>query len=439
MAKSKTSAKAAKVKLPPVLFTPAGETDEQRQANLQLVKPSPGFPPAIQLIAESIEKNADIVVLDYTPQQVNIRFQIDYVWHELPPMDRQTGDYMLATLKQLAGLNYRDRRSRQEGEFGVEFMRKRLKMKLVSQGVRTGERVAIYTGLRRPQMETLTELGMPSSMLKRLEGIVAHQDGMFLVTALPGEGYTSAWRGFLNACDRFMRDYYVIEERTRAEEEVINVTPIHYDESKGENPFTPIPKLLLREPNVIAFNEVLSGEMANKMADLSKQNIFVPTRIYGKHCIDGLVRLLALKPDVTKIAEQMRGVMCMRVVRKLCEDCRQAFVPSPTLLQRLGLPQGSVRKMYRAFEYQPGMVDEEGNEIPVCKTCYGIGYRGLTGVFELLEMSDPVRNAMIENPHITNLMAAARSAGHVSIREMGIVLVAKGTTSLEELQRVLQK
>ena len=85
------------------------------------------------------------------------------------------------------------------------------------------------------------------------------------------------------------------------------------------------------------------------------------------------------------------------------------------------------------------MVDEEGKEIPVCKTCYGIGYRGLTGIFELLEMSDPVRKAMIENPHITNLMAAARSAGHVSIREMGIVLVAKGTTSLEELQRVLKK
>ena len=440
MAKSNEKAiQSAKAALPPIEFTAAGKTDEERKANLEMVLPAPGFPTAVLLIVDGIEKNADIIVLDFTAQAVNIRFQVDYIWHDLPPMDRATGDYMLATLKQLAGLNYRDRRSRQEGEFQVEFMRKRLKMRIVTQGIQTGERVAIYTGLPRPKTETLTDMGMIPSMLERLEKILGSQDGMFLVTALPGEGYSSAWRGTLNACDRFMRDYYVIEEKSRPEEEVINVTPIYYDESAGETPFTPIPNLLLKEPKVIAFNEVNSGELLNQMAELSEQEIFVPTRIYGKHAIDGLARLMALKPDLVKLGQQLRGVLCMRTVRKLCENCRQPFVPNPALLHKLGLPVGSVRQLYRAFEYQPGMVDEAGVEIPPCSVCFGIGFRGLTGIFELLEMSDPLHDAMVNQPHVRAMMAAARTAGHIAIREMGVIAVAKGTTSLEELQRVLNK
>jgi hypothetical protein len=231
----------------------------------------------------------------------------------------------------------------------------------------------------------------------------------------------------------------VIEEESRSEPEVINVTPILFNEKAGETAFSPLPQLMLKEPNVIAFAEAERGEIIDQMVELSADDIFVPLRSHGKHASDGVARLILRKPNVRELAKQLRAVVCMRTVRRLCADCRQAFVPHPTMLNKLGLPAGSVRQMYKSFEYQPGMVDENEQEIEPCPSCNGIGYLGLTGIFEVLIVGDKFRQAMVEAPHVNQLLAAARSEGHISIRETGVVAVAQGITSLEELQRVLKK
>ena len=103
------------VELPPIKFSADGKSDDAKKANLDAVLPSPGYPDAALLIADAMTKRADLIVLDYSAQAVKIRLQIDGLWHELPPRDRASGDYMLATLKKLADLNYMERRARQEG------------------------------------------------------------------------------------------------------------------------------------------------------------------------------------------------------------------------------------------------------------------------------------------------------------------------------------
>ena len=192
----------------PIQITPAGETAEEQDATLEVVEPSPGFPAAARLLAEAIEKEAITTVLDFTPQQVSLRFLIDGLWHSGTPMDRETGDFMLATLKKIAGLEYRERRARQEGKFTTLYRKKKQQVRLVSQGIKTGERVAIYLDWKKPPLETAEQLGMRASMIAQLSEILENRKGgMVLVSALPGEGYTSAWRGVLDTCDRLTRDY----------------------------------------------------------------------------------------------------------------------------------------------------------------------------------------------------------------------------------------
>ena len=424
----------------PIEFTAAGATAEQQKTNLKIVEPSPGFEPAAELISEIIIKDANVTVLDFTPQQVTIRFQIDGLWHAGAPMDRETGDYMLATLKQLSGLNYRERRLRQEGGFGSLYLKKKQKFKVVSQGIQTGERVALYLDYKRDPLETVEELGMRPSMIKQLTPILNDQKtGLVLITAVPGEGYTTAWRGILNACDRLTRDYFVIEQVGHNEPEVINIYPIDFDPAKGETAMSPIPQLLLREPDVLAFPELTNGGLLNDIVDLStEREIPTFTRIPGKHCVDGLLRLLVLKPDVAKIAGGLTAVVAMRLIRKLCDTCKIAFQPHPTLLQKLGLPPGRVAELFRPFVYKPGMEDEDGKEIEPCPTCSGIGYRGRMGFFEMLKMNDDIRNALVRTPRMDQISAVAKRHNHISLQMEGIVLVAAGKTSVEELQRVLK-
>lgn len=425
---------------PPIEFTPAGDTPEEQKTNLKIVKPSPGFEPAAELVSDAIIKDADIIVLDFNPQQVVIRFQIDGLWHSGAPMDRETGDYLLATLKQLAGLDYRERRARQEGNFETMYLKKRQKFKLVSQGIQTGERVALYLDYKRPPLDSAAQLGMRASMIKQLQPILNDpKTGMVLVAGFPGEGYTTAWRGVLDACDRLTRDYFVLEEKGKVEPEVINISPVEFDPAKGETAISPITQLLLKQPDVLAFAELSDGNLVNQIVDLSiDKAIPMFTRIPGKHCIDGLLRVLLLKPNVEKFAELLTCVVSMRLIRLLCETCKVGFQPHPVLLQKLGIPQGRVAELYKPFVFQPGMVDENEDEIEPCSTCSGIGYRGRTGLFEMLVLNAEFREAMIRKPQAGHLAAIAKRHGHISMQMEGIVMVAAGKTSVEELQRVLK-
>lgn len=432
------------IELPPITFFADGETEDQKKANLEAVLPSPGYPDAALLIADAMTKRADLIVLDYSAQSVKLRFQIDGLWHELPQRDRTSGDYMLASLKKLADLNYMERRARQEGEFTAELQTRKIKFDFVSQGVATGERVVIHVNRKKPPTDTLEDLGMRQKMIEEIRQHLAKTKGLILVSTLPGDGHTTFWCAMLDAFDRFMRDYYSVEEVSRVEKEVININPITFDESQGQSPKDVVPDLLLREPDVFVFPEIPSGEMLDYYCDLAlEEEKLVMVRIPAKSSVEAILRVMALKPTVSKFAEALQCVTYHRSIRKLCEKCRQPYSPPPQLLQQLGLPPGRVKTLYNHTQPPPPeqSVDEQGNPIPfqICPQCSGLGFYERCGVFEYLNVTDRLRDAITKTADLQTLLNVAKSEGHLTLREEGVVLVAKGTTSVQELQRVLQK
>ena len=421
----------------PVTFAPAGDTPED---TLAMVEESPGYAPATNIIADAIEKDADLTILDYTQQQVTLRFRIDGLWHPGYPMDRQRGDYMLAVLKQLAGLNYQERRKKQSGEFATEYRRTKQKFKIVSQGSKTGERVGLYLSYKRPPLDSLEDLGIRKSMVPQIVELMnMHEQGMFLVSAMPGEGYTTSWRAALDSCDRLVRDFFVIEDVNAPEPEVINVTSETFDPNQGETATTKLPQLLLREPDVLAFPEIADGKLLHHLVTLSVTNdIPIYLRNPGKNAIDALLRMLAMTPNRAQFLKLLNGVLCMRLVRKLCPECRLEYRPNPQLLQQLGLPVGRIETLYRPFVFKPGMVDAEENEIEPCENCCGIGYKGRTGIFELLKINDAIREAAATAPSYQSLASIAKANGHISLQQETALVIAQGITGVQELQRMLK-
>jgi type II secretory ATPase GspE/PulE/Tfp pilus assembly ATPase PilB-like protein len=426
--------------VPPIDITPAGDSAQLQEAALEAVKPSKGFPSVCRLLVDLILRESFTSVLDFTPKSVAIRYHMDGLWHAGAPMDRESGDFLLATLKRIAGLDYRERRKRQEGKFTTLYSKTRQTFRIVSQGMQTGERVAIYLDWKRPPLETLDQLGMRASMQRQLSEVLSSSKiGITFVTAIPGEGYTSFWRAVLTHCDRLTRDYYVIEEVNQVEPEVINIFSVPFDRSKGEDAMSPIPQLLLRQPDVITFNELPDGKTIDSVVSLSNQHQMPSLiRAPGKHCLDALLRLVALKPNVEEFANRLEAIVAMRLVRKLCETCRIPFRPAPALMQKLQLPPGRIGELYKPNVFKPGTLDENEKEILPCKKCQGIGFRGRTGIFELLTVTEPLRQALAKRTKLDSLMALAEANHHISMQQEGIVLVAKGVTSIDELQRVLK-
>lgn len=430
--------------LPPLKFTASGETVDLREANLQAVLPSPGYPHAVLMMADAITKRADLVLMDFTQAHCSVRYQVDGMWYNMPHLTRMVGDYMLASLKQLAELDYRERRHRQVGTFTAEYLRKKHKCEVTSQGVPTGERVAITIDRERPPSETLEDIGMRPGMRTQLLEIMNSPGGLVLFSALPGDGLSTTWKAALQSTDRFMRDFVVIEEKSKAEPEIINVESVQFDASKGETLQSTMRSVLLREPNVVAFGDLPDGPTLDTLVGLTNnRDLTTVGRLHAKHAIEAVARAIMLKPDVAALARALKAVVGQRVVRLLCQTCRQPYQPNPNLLAQLGLPPSRVPVLYRHFApTQEQMVDKNGNPVALepCQNCGGPGYFERTGIFELLIIDERFRAAMQEpKPTLQSLAQAAAQSGHISLRDEGIVVVARGDTSLDELQRVLKK
>jgi len=234
----------------------------------------------------------------------------------------------------------------------------------------------------------------------------------------------------LEETDRLMRDFFAIEEVNRREIEFQNIAVHTYDASKGETPATLIPKLVRLYPNVYICRDLVDAESGTLLMNEVKDDRLVITSMPAREAGEALLRLLQMKLPQAQFASVVTGVLYQRLVRKLCTDCRVAYTPPPDVLKKLGIPQGKVQQLYRPPK--PEEVEKP------CLTCQGIGYHGRTGIFELLAVTDQMREILAKQPSLELLKKAARADGQRSLQEEGILLVAKGVTSLPELMRVLK-
>jgi type II secretory ATPase GspE/PulE/Tfp pilus assembly ATPase PilB-like protein len=430
--------------LPPVNLTGGGASGPEKQANLITARQSPAFPLAVELIAHAMLQRAEVILLDYTREAVAVRYQVDGLWHNMQPRDRESGDAMLQVLKKLADLNINERRARQEGKFGAELGKDRFNCTLLSQGTKTGERVLLKIVNKKSKFSSLEELGMRDKMRDQLRDLLNGHHGFVIMSAPPGNGLTTLWNIALNASDRFVRDFVSVQDKAFDEEEVININPQCFNSAEGQSPDTILPGLILRQMEVFVVPDLVNGETVGLLCgQVIDEQRMVITRVVAKDAVEALLRVLMLKGPAKEFAEVVTAVLNVRLIRKLCENCRQAYPPAPALLQKLGIPPGRVQQLYR--EYQPPppeqLVDEKGRPIvpPICPKCGGVGYFGRTGIFELLVVNDELRQALVKQPTLEVLRQVSRKAGHRGLQEEGILLVARGVTSLTELQRVLKQ
>lgn len=438
MAKKQEVVKLPHEHFPPIVLNPSGPDNATQQSNGIQARQNPGYTYAMALVAEALSKRADSLMLDYTQAAAALQFSVDGLPQNSPPRDRSSSDAMLVCFKLLANLKPGERQSRQEGRFGAEFCGQKYTVHLVSQGVKTGERVSMKLLPKKPPFGNLDDLGMRDKMRDQYKDLINSGKGLTIFSAPPGLGLSTTWKYAIEAADKFVRDYVAVERKNLGEDEIINVNPFHFDATAGETPDTILPTVLLKQPDAIVIPEMVNKEsMEIVLRHINDDGKMAITRIQARDACEAILRLLPLAEDREAFAKALKMVINQRLIRKLC-DCKQAVPAPPQLLQQLGIPAGRVQVLYR--EWQPPPPDPKAKEPPpVCAKCQGVGYWGRTAIFELLEVTDAIREAIIKNPTLEALRQAARQGGHKSIKEEGILLLVKGVTSLPELQRILQQ
>ena len=415
------------------LMAVAAPEERENQANLITARQSPGYLLVKDLIAELVDRRADKVILDYTQQSVVARQHIDGVWHNGEPRDRESGDVMLAVMKTLANLNASERRKKQESRFAAKYNNTSFVCPISCQGVPTGERVVLQLlgGFQRV-FKKYEDLGMRSKTAEQWQEVLAMDKGLIVIAGMPEGGLTTLTDVSILESDRLLRDFVAIEDELHRERELENIEVTTYDTTKGQSAASVLPALIRKYPNVYVLRDFSDPEASKILiGEVRDEERLVITTVHAKSAAEALLRILQLKVPQREFAAAVTAVMCTRLIRRLCDSCKVGYAPTPDLLKKLGIPAGKIEALYRVPK-------PEEIEKP-CKECGGVGFKGRTGLYELLVVDDKIREILVKQPNLELVKKAARMAGMRPFQEEGLLLVAKGVTSLTELQRLLKE
>jgi type II secretory ATPase GspE/PulE/Tfp pilus assembly ATPase PilB-like protein len=222
-----------------------------------------------------------------------------------------------------------------------------------------------------------------------------------------------------------------VEDMRNKDVEVENVPITTYDSLEQETPLTKLPGVIRQFPDVLVVPDVTDADSLKLLCEEARdeQRLVIIT-VRAKEASEALLRPLLTKISPKTYAGAVTGVVAHRLVRKLCETCREAYPPPPQILQRLGISADKVSAFYRP----PTQPRQE-----VCPDCGGIGYKGQIGLIELLTVNDAVRQQIVKDPKVDAVRNVARKAGLKVFEDEGLLLVVKGVTSVQELARVLKE
>ena len=408
--------------------------DANLAANARLVRA--GLIPSKNIVTNALDRRAETIVMDPKGQATLVRFVIDGVAYPGAKLTRQQGLAVTQMMKLLSGLDIQQRKIPQSGGVRAELTGTKYELRIESTPIAEGaERLTIRARNLKNDIETPGGAGISDDLRKKIRDLSHLGSGALLVCGPPHSGTTTTSYAVLRSIDAYMQSIFTIADM--GGRDIIHITPFAVEPGQSWNEV--IDRLIRVEAHVLFIDPIHNAETARNVLDAQKRLVIVG-EFTAKDAAHGIVQLCQWAGDPKLVAEGVRGVVSSKLVRLLCQSCRAAFRPNPKLLQRIGLPP-ETKTLYRATTAPPPHAhddDEEEEEYIPCSKCNGIGFLGRTGLFELIEMTDAMRQLVAENPDVAEIKKLARAEGMTTLQGSGLELVAKGKTSLEELQRVFK-
>jgi type II secretory ATPase GspE/PulE/Tfp pilus assembly ATPase PilB-like protein len=307
---------------------------------------------------------------------------------------------------------------------------------LTCQGTQTGERVIVEFEVKGIHLATLEDLGMRAKMQEQLKELCNRPKGFVILSAIPTGGLRTTTKVLLFTLDRFVREFAAVEDEANRYDETENIAVTMYNSAAGQSPADILPKVFRTQPNVIVVRDLVNAKSLKLICDeIATEERMAISTVRAKDSAEALLRVYAIeKAPIAEFREQVTAVLSQRLVRKLCDKCKEPYAPPPDVLKQLGLPPEKVKAFYRPPAHKPG----EDDKRDICRECGGVGYLGQTAIFELMVVDDLLRKTLATTPKLDALRLAARKGGTKTLQEEGIFMVVRGATSLPELMRVLK-
>ncbi len=375
-----------------------------------------GLELARQALEQAIVRRASDIHIEPQEGNYRVRFRVDGVLAEMTTLARAEGLRVVSALKTLAEIDVAEKRKAQDGRFRVKTDLREVDFRVATANSIFGEKLVIRILDRKGGLFDLSDVGMAPEMMERFHRAIHSRAGMIIVTGPTGSGKTSTLYAALSKLDAAKLNIMTIEDP--AEYELPGATQIPVNVKAGVTYEAGLRSLLRQDPDVIFVGEMRDAEAAKIALRAALTGHLVFTTLHTKDALATVTRLEEMGVERSQLSSGLLMLVAQRLVRVLCEHCREPYAARGDELMELGVAISEGATLYR-----PGG----------CPECNQMGYLGRTGIFEIIILDDAMRGAIARGAGHEDLLEMADERGFIDYRQNGAEKALAGVTSIEEV------
>jgi len=375
-----------------------------------------------QIITRSIRARASDIHIEPYQDSLKIRYRVDGILYDLLTPPKWMQPALISRIKVMSRLDIAEKRLPQDGRLTIRIGSQEIDIRVSTIPTAFGERLVLRLLNKSGSLLTLTELGISPPQRELLEKVTAFPNGIFLITGPTGSGKTTTLYAILSAINKPAINIITIED------------PVEY-QLKGISQIQVNPKIDLtfarglrsivrQDPDVILVGEIRDKETADIAVQSALTGHLVFSTLHTNDAASAITRLVDIGVEPFLISSSVIAVAAQRLIRVLCERCKESYIPTETVLNSMGL----------TLDLLQGPVYQAKG----CPACFHTGYRGRTSIFEMMVMDSGLKNLILKTYDSSRIKQEALRKHMVTLGEDGVEKVLKGITTFEEVLRVTQ-
>lgn len=373
------------------------------------------------LIADGIKQGASDIHIEPKEKALKVRYRIDGILFEAmnPPWSMHAA--IVSRMKIMANLDISERRLPQDGRIRAVVHERKVDLRMSTLPTAYGEKVVVRILDNRSINVPLESLGFGDEALTIWRRQIDEPHGIVLVTGPTGSGKTTTLYSSLRCMDGNKLNISTVEDPIEYHLPQANQVQVH--EKIGMTFSAALRSLLRQDPDVVMLGEIRDAETARIAVQASLTGHLVLSTLHTNDAPSSVTRLINIGVEPYLIASAVNAILAQRLVRKICQHCKDKYEPTPEMAEFLTLQGMDISRLYKG----------KG-----CDRCRKTGYSGRLGIYELLVMDDALRDLVTRNPDVTQFRRLCREKGLVTLRQDGFDKAANGLTTVDEVLRVTE-
>jgi type II secretory ATPase GspE/PulE/Tfp pilus assembly ATPase PilB-like protein len=393
-----------------------------------------GYKTAHKVFNDALWRRASDLVFAPTAQEYRVVYQVDGAGLKQPPIAREHMEYLIRFLKHLADLDVNEKRKPQKGDFRIIKAKEPIDWEVATAGSTVGEQVVVKQITRQAKLR-LPGIGLTAVQYEQFDDMRKAKQGVVIISGPKKSGTTTTLYALLRNHDAFLNSINTLERQPSGD--LPNITQNAFTLSDtGTTTFSKKLLTMVRMgPDIVGVDNCQDTETAKVIAKAGGDGKIMYTVLEADSAVRALGRWLKLMGEKSPALEPLVLIGNQRLLRRLCEECKQGYAPNKELLRKFNIPADKAQVLYRAGKV---VYTRRGKE-RVCQHCQGTGFVGRTAVFETIAMDDELRRAVRQAQSLSDIDSHLRSAKMVFLQEQALEMVVEGVTSINEMVRMLAK